>query len=190
MKKRYHDRVESHPMNSMLTYDRAVELFRYEQETGKLFWKKKPSNKSNRIKPGDEVGNLFRGTRGNHYMQCSVDKRKYVLHRIVWLLHHGVFPSGEIDHIDGNCLNNRIENLRDVSALDNCKNLPRRKDNTSGVTGVTWHRKAQKWMAQAQLDGKFIYLGLFSTIEEAAQARARASESLGFHANHGRTQGS
>ena len=49
MKKRYHDRVDSHPMNCMLTYDRALELFSYEPETGKLFWKKKPSNKSSLV---------------------------------------------------------------------------------------------------------------------------------------------
>ncbi|MCO1367170.1 HNH endonuclease signature motif containing protein [Burkholderia multivorans] len=172
----------------MLTFERAQQLFKYDSATGELYWKCKPSNKSNRIKAGDAVGNIAKGSRGGYYKQCSVDKEKYLVHRIVWLIHHGEFPKHEIDHVDGNGLNNRIENLRAVTGPENRKNLPRRRDNTSGVTGVSWHNKAKKWLAQAQVEGKYVYLGLFDTVESAAQARARASENLGFHANHGRAQ--
>lgn len=160
-----------------LTYERANFLFRYDPVDGKLYWKNKTAPRSNRIVIGQEVGNVFCGGR---YLQTSVDQRKYLIHRIIWMMHYGKFPSFQIDHIDGDGLNNRISNLRDVPDLDNKRNMSRRIDNKSGITGISWHRKGKKWVVQIQDKGEHVYLGLFSSIEEAAIARRNAEERIGF----------
>lgn len=166
----------------MLTQERARFLFRYDAETGRLFWRNKSAPRSNRIKVGGEVGNIFNDGK---YRQCSVDGKKYLVHRVIWLLHSGMFPL-VIDHIDGDGLNNRLGNLREVTLQGNAGNSSLRADNTSGVLGVYWHKGAKKWLAQAQVAGEYVYLGLYATIESAQEARLRASEKFGFHKNHGR----
>ncbi|WEL95505.1 HNH homing endonuclease [Xanthomonas phage vB_XooS_NR08] len=101
------------------------------------------------------------------------DKR-YKAHRIAWLLHTGQWPSQHLDHIDGARTNNRIDNLRECNKAENSQNKGKYKNCTSGVTGVHWHKRYKKWVAQIRVDGKLIHLGGFDTIEEAAQARAAA----------------
>lgn len=74
----------------MITYERAKELFDYDECSGNLIWKKRTSN---RIKVGSVAGNLFiNGT----YRQVSVDGKSYLVHRIVWLINHGYLPSAEL----------------------------------------------------------------------------------------------
>lgn len=86
-------------------------------------------------------------------------------------------PAGsDVDHINGNRVDNRKENLRICSRSDNLKNkTQRRSDNRSGVTGVYWHKQCQKWTVQIQVEGKPKHVGLFSTLEEAI-ARRRMAE--------------
>lgn len=162
----------------MLTAERARELLHYDPGTGVFTWLRRTSN---RIRVGDVAGALVDG-----YIAIGIDGASYQAHRVAWLMTHGVFPGPELDHEDGNKSNNRIANLRDAGSRENRLNMPRRSDNSSGVTGVSWHAKARKWVAQVQIDGQNIYLGLHETIEAAAHARMLASKMLGFHENHGR----
>jgi hypothetical protein len=76
----------------------------------------------------------------------------------------------EIDHKDGDGLNNQRYNLRVTTHTQNMKNQRLRSNNTSGYKGVTWHKGAGKWYAQIQVDGKRTYLGLFTILEDAARA--------------------
>ena len=77
----------------------------------------------------------------------------------------------EVDHIDGDGLNNTKANLRFASRIENCRNLPRaRLNNRSGFRGVSWHKKAGKWMTYGKYDGKGVYLGLHESPESAARA--------------------
>lgn len=165
-----------------LSYSRAKNLFKYESSTGNLIWAKRTSV---RIKVGDKVGSPF-GPPGKRYLQTSVDGNKMLVHRIIWLLHHKRMPKYEIGHEDGNGLNNRIENLRDITSSQNNQNLKLRNDNTSGVLGVTFHKMAKKWLVQSQLNGKYIYGGIFDSFEDAVKKRNSMSSELGFHKNHGR----
>ncbi|MCT4654251.1 MAG: HNH endonuclease [Cohaesibacter sp.] len=110
-------------------------------------------------------------------------------HRLVWAWHHGEWPSGILDHIDHNKLNNRIGNLRIVSNLESAKNHPRRKDNTTGVTGVYRIAKRDKWRVLINHDGNLTHVGYYSTLSEAIAARKAAEKVLGFHPNHGRASG-
>ena len=91
----------------------------------------------------------------------------------------------EVDHISGNALDNRRENLRILTHSDNVKNARIRNDNTSGYKGVMWHKATQKWLSKIQINGKRIHLGLFDTPAKAHAAYCEASARL--HGDFGRT---
>lgn len=123
------------------------------------------------------------------YLRGSYKGVALAAHRVAWALHHGVWPADQIDHIDGDGCNNRISNLRDVTNLENSKNLGRSKIKVgpdSGVDGVYWHKQSGKWMARLKSNGKWIYLGTYADLDEAIAIRRRAEEAYGFHPNHGR----
>lgn len=107
-------------------------------------------------------------------------------HRVAWALHHGEWPNGQIDHINGDKADNRAENLRVVTAQGNAKNRPLRSDNSSGHVGVYWVTEAKQWMAQIKVSGKQVTIGRYDTLELAVAARKKAEEVHGYHANHGR----
>jgi len=112
-----------------------------------------------------------RPNRPDGRIHVQVGRRKLLAHRIVYAIVTGEMPNGDIDHIDGNPLNNRIENLRDVSKSENLHNSKNRKDNSSGFPGVHWHHQHQKWHARIQVDNQRIFLGYFSDYEDAVRAR-------------------
>ena len=112
---------------------------------------------------------------------------RHLAHRVAWLLYYGVDPgANEIDHIDQDPTNNRIGNLRLVSHGDNMKNQRKRSDNTSGITGVHWHKGTGKWRAYIHKDGKILHLGLFDDKFEAICVRKSAENRFGYHENHGK----
>jgi hypothetical protein len=80
----------------------------------------------------------------------------------------------DVDHIDGDELNNRKSNLRICTQADNNKNLGLRKNNTSGHKGVCWVSKHNKWMAYIKINTKFKNLGLYTDINEAIKVREQA----------------
>lgn len=107
-------------------------------------------------------------------------------HRIIWIMVYGT-EAAFLDHIDGNPANNRITNLRAVTAVENTQNVRlNRRGTQTGVIGVTMSR-CGRFTARVGHNNKLIHLGNFPTLEEAAAARKAASEKLGFHPNHGRT---
>lgn len=118
------------------------------------------------------------------YLTGNIFNRAYRAHRVIWAMHYGEWPN-YIDHKDHDRANNRISNLRSGSQQDNCRNRSLVKNNTSGICGVCWHSKAEKWQAQITVNGKSIYLGLFEDIEDAGIARGRASDKYGFRKTHG-----
>lgn len=94
------------------------------------------------------------------------------LHRLVAEAKHGL----QVDHINRNKLDNRLENLRLVSCRQNMQNRGKQKNNTSGVKGVSWCKRSQKWRAQIMQDGKQNHIGCYSTLEEAKTARINAEK--------------
>jgi len=175
-----------------LTIDRLREVLRLEPETGGLYWKPRDLKSFKSVRAGKTWNARFAGTKAGHvdpvhgYMRCRIGGRDFWAHRLVFALVHGRFPNGDIDHINGVQLDNRPENLREVSHSENLKNSARPSNNTSGVLGVGWYKASGKWQAYIRAHGKQVHLGLFSDFDEAVRARKVAEVEFGYHENHGR----
>lgn len=120
------------------------------------------------------------------YLHMTIFGKSYRLHRLAWLYAHGKWPRGRIDHINGIKTDNRLSNLRECIAGENARNVRRRKDNTTGVTGVTWCKQTGKFRAQIHYMGKTRPLGRFDSFVKAWEARLVAEVSSGlFTVRHG-----
>lgn len=84
-------------------------------------------------------------------------------------------PGSEIDHVNGNGLDNRRVNLRFASRSENCSNCRPSRNNRSGYKGVHWHKGAKKWRSQIKTNGKRIHLGYFENKNDAARAYNEAA---------------
>lgn len=165
----------------VLTQERANQLFSYDAATGLLTWKVRRGSRM----PGHRAGTPHPNKRdGKCYLDVMVDNQTLKVHRVIWLMLHGVIPE-QIDHIDGNGSNNRIENLRAVTRYENQQNKRRLRSNKSGCSGVYLDRRTTTWKCQINHRGKRIYLGRFKTLENAVNARREAERQFGFHPNHG-----
>lgn len=90
---------------------------------------------------------------------------------------HKLFVEGKcIDHINGITFDNRKNNLRIVNKSQNAMNKGLQNNNTSGATGVYWHKQSNKWIAYIQVNKKHIHLGSFDNFEDAVKARKEAEE--------------
>ncbi len=167
----------------VLSYEEAVKLLSYNPVTGVFTWK---IGNRRKIRAGDRAGGIKQNpTDGKRYLTVGIRKRRYRAHRVAFLLMTGAFPCGEVDHINGNGLDNRWCNLRVVTASENSRNMRRPVNNTSGAIGVHWRSDCQKWRAFIKSGGKQIRVGLFVTFDEAVKARKDAERQLSFHENHG-----
>ena len=153
-----------------LTVEYLRSILHYSPETGVFTWKVRTST---RVKAGDVAGSLD----GHGYLQIKVCSRLYLAHRLAWLYTYGEWPKDQLDHINRNRLDNRIANLREVTNKQNHQNKSKPSNNTSGHTGVSWHKRDSKWQAQIAHNYKRIHLGFFATMEEALSAR-KAAEKL------------
>jgi hypothetical protein len=121
----------------------------------------------------------------NGYIIIKIKGKVYLAHRLIFLLHHGYLPA-YIDHIDGNKLNNRIENLREATKTENGLNQKIRVDSKTGVKGVTWHKTNKKYHAQLKVNGVIKHIGYFDDIDSASQAITQErNKHHGEFANHG-----
>ena len=165
-------------MKTELTQARVKELFSYDPEIGKLIYK---NSVGNHVKKDSIAGSLC----PNGYIYVGINRKRYKHHRLVFLYHKGYLPP-IVDHIDGDRVNDKIENLRKCTAQQNGFNSKIRKNNTAGIKGVSWSRDRRLWVAQIMVDGKTIPLGRFWDKEVAAQVvRIKRIELHGEFCNHG-----
>ena len=156
-----------------ITAARARELLRYDPETGFVYRERSLSNST---KVGQRAGYVHPT---KLYRYLCVDGGYYFEHRIIWLLVHGQFPEAQIDHINGDRQDNRICNLRELNNSENAQNKKRAcKGSTSGILGVSWMTRANKWRAQIQINKRVTYLGIFGTKEAAQSAYMAAKKRL------------
>jgi len=150
----------------------------FEYKDGKLFWKVK---RGGGVKPGDEAEYI--NNRG--YKVVRINKAPYLQHRLIWVM-HGNEPVDFLDHIDGDKLNNRIENLRPATVSENKWNTKVPITNTSGIKGVCWNKNQMRWNGHVRFKGKQHHVGSFENKEECAKAVKEFREKLhGDFANHG-----
>lgn len=115
------------------------------------------------------------------YLTFYYQGRRYKLHRLIWCYYYGHMPMNNIDHINGDKLDNRIANLRDVPQSVNAKNQKLNIKNTSKYPGVyTDSKYGSSWKARITIDGKTVHLGWFATYEDAVRARKDAEQKHGF----------
>jgi HNH endonuclease/AP2 domain len=156
-------------IEEILTREKLQEVLHYDQDSGQFTW----LTTSNRKKAGERAGT----TVSHRYRKIQVYNKIYYEHRLAWLYVYGEFPQDVIDHIDGNGLNNKIENLRCVSHSGNMQNQLRpHKNNKLKALGVT-QTKNGKFRAQI-FHKKIKRLGVFDTVEQASQAYIQAKREL------------
>lgn len=145
---------------SIPTQERVKHLFDYNPITGKLYWKNPTSP---RCKIGQEITYVNGG-----YLKVSFDGKLQLAHRVMWLYmtgHWPQYPKELVDHKDTVKLNNAFSNFRLTSHNGNQHNRPINVNSSTGYKGVTV--KGNKFIAQAQVNGKKHYLGIFDTPEIA-----------------------
>lgn len=159
----------------MITCELVKAMFDYDELTGKLTWK----FSGTQFKQGDEVGtNTSTPKSATQYRAVKLFGINYKIHRIMWLIKTGKWPTGDVDHIDGDGLNNAWTNLRDVTHSQNLMNAAVRSDSTSGFKGVSYDKARQRWYAYINIDGKRKMLGRHLTKQEAITARSKAEKAL------------
>lgn len=147
-----------------LTAERLREVLSYNPETGEFHWLK---SSNNFVKVGEIAGKRLNSS---GYKDIQIDGVHYRAHRLAWLYVYGVWPDGEVDHI--NCIrtDNRIANLRDVpDRLNSHNRIAPSRNNTSGYLGVT-KKKDGRYQASIRIGGKRIHLGSFSDPKQAHEA--------------------
>lgn len=163
----------------ILTQARLKEFLSYNPATGEFTHIYSPSN---RVTIGGKAG----WNSGDGYLRVRIDGAPHYLHRLAWLYITGEWPLHEVDHINGDPSDNRMDNLRVVTHSNNLRNAKRPRDNTSGIIGVSWDKRLNKWIAKIKTGGEQMHLGVYGNIFDAACARRSAESSHGYHPNHGR----
>lgn len=161
----------------MITQSELKKYFYYDPKTGIFSVKKKLKYSNSKRKLGENINTCFDK---DGYLLFSFKTRLYRVHRIVFLYMTGKIPK-IVDHIDGNKTNNKWKNLRVANISQNCCNLKKHKDNTTGYKGVFFYKdpKMKKpWYSRISKNKKRIFLGCFSSAKEAAIAYDKAAIKL------------
>lgn len=151
----------------------------YQPETGELIWRVRVAQRS----PGGSVAGSLTD---DGYVAISFRGARLKAHRVAMALTLGKWPEEEVDHINGDRADNRLENLRLATHSENRCNVRSYRNNKSGHKGVFWHKREGKWAAQITKDKKHRHLGYFSAKEDAVEAyRTAAAMHHGEFANVG-----
>ena len=161
--------------DSGLTAELVRELLHYDPDTGRFAWR---LGRFGTRGAGGRAG--YADPRG--YRKICVEGRQYWEHRLVWLYVNGMWPSDQIDHVNGIKGDNRIANLREATVSENGSNQRQaRSDNKTGLLGVSWNKQHKKFVAKIDLAGKRSNLGYFPTAEEGHAAYLKAKRELHSH---------
>lgn len=172
------DYIDKLPNKNELNIEVIREIFQYDKLSGILLWK---INSAGIVKKGVEVGHIAT-TDGKSYRYVMMRGVTYRVHRIIFFYMKGYFPL-EVDHIDGNGLNNKWNNLRSADDIINARNQRLSVRNKSGIPGVLWRKDRKSWYST--IGDKNIYLGAYKDFFEACCVRKSAEKKYGYHDNHG-----
>jgi hypothetical protein len=145
----------------------ATEHLRYEPESGKFFWEKIPQRVNNRklCDVGREAGSVHY----SGYIKLTLKNKPVLAHRLAWALYLGE-PPPEIDHINGDRSDNRLENLRAATRAQNMHNAKAKRHSTSGHKNVQWDSESGKWRVRVRVNGVRHHVGRFSELDDAVAA--------------------
>lgn len=166
-------------------------LIDHDGDRGLLWWRERPRS----MFKSDRLWRAFNAQFAGRPALAALDGDGYrsgrilgfnaSAHRTMWALCHGEWPSDQIDHINGDRLDNRLVNLREATAADNARNKGMTRRNTSGRIGVFIDGKSGRWAAGIGVDGRWVHLGTWHTFEAACDVREAAEIEYGYHSNHG-----
>lgn len=148
-----------------LTIERLKQVYGYNADTGVFTRLISTGNRFN-----NKVGNSGY-IQAQGYWMISLDGTQYRAHRLAWFYVHGVWPENDIDHIDGDRLNNRLVNLREATRAENMQNIQKaNSNNKTGLLGAYWCKRDKKFIAKIKSNGVNRVIGYFNTAELAHSA--------------------
>ncbi len=157
-----------------LTQEYLKECFDYDPATGNLVWRERPQSHFKNWQAcaasSRYIGRVAGRIQKNGYRYINLGKLR-LAHRLIWFWHNGRFPVTDIDHINRNRSDNRIENLRECTKVQNMRGRFIRQFGSRGVRVSSRNR----WRARIWVDGRRINLGSFKSEKDAALAYARAA---------------
>lgn len=161
-----------------INLDYVKSILEYDEETG-IFIRKPINEKTRMDKTKNTRWSLKEaGTITPYgYKAINIDHTVYLAHRLAWFYVNGEWPT-ELDHINGNKLDNKISNLRIASSSQNKRNRPKQANNKSGYKGVCFYPPLKKWHAQIHINRKRIHLGYFKCPTAAHFSYIKAAKEL------------
>lgn len=150
----------------MITQELIAQCFEYKD--GLLYWK--DVTHSNKQSLADKPAGSIHKTGYRHITWMG---KIHKAHRLIFMLHYGYLPP-EVDHINGDRQDNRIENLRPANRSENQCNRDVLANNTSGYAGVSWHKKSQSWLVRVMKNGKTVVNKYFKDLELAGLVATEA----------------
>jgi hypothetical protein len=150
----------------MSTQQDVADCFEYRD--GYLYWKgvSHPNKQHMMEKPAGSIHKTG-------YRHITWRGKVHKAHRLIFMLHYGYLPP-EVDHINGNRADNRIENLRPATRSENQCNRNALASNTSGYPGVSWHKASKAWVVRVMKNGKSNLIGYFKDLELAGLVATEA----------------
>jgi hypothetical protein len=172
------------------------QILSYDPETGRITWKFRSEEFYAEGEQPAARAKAFNTRCGGQHADERLNDSGYRLvlhkkvhmraHRVAYALFHGKLTPGQVDLLNCDRTDNRLENLRVVSQAGNSRNMKRKSTNTSGHTGVSYVPRLNLWRSRACVNGKTIDCGLHKCPTAAYFARAKEHKKYGFHENHGR----
>tara|TARA_R110000782_G_scaffold235628_1_gene321660 strand:+ start:173 stop:640 length:468 start_codon:yes stop_codon:yes gene_type:complete len=154
----------------MITQKKLKSILEYNKSTGVFLWKKC----RNRI-----LGSVAGTIDNKGYRRIGINKSYKRAHALAWFYVYGEWPKSQLDHINRNRDDNRIDNLRDVTSQQNSRNRTP-SINKFGVIGLSWCRKSNKFYSRITVDRKTKYVGYYASMLDAICARKSAENKYGF----------
>jgi hypothetical protein len=154
----------------MIEWEKLISLLDYNMDTGIFTWKVNRGSK--------HIGDTAGGLTSEGYSRLMVDGIEYRAHRLAWFYCFKEWPELEIDHIDGNRSNNRLDNLREATRTENSYNTGIKSTNITGIKGITFYKRTGKYQAKIRIKGKVTHLGYFDSADKAKTAYEQKAKEI------------